>query len=101
MAKKFRHFELVFENKIIMEAQNLERGSDITQVQLYWEWCNLFRRQENVKAQLEKLLMWRQIKYFHQLGLWLPENWSRPSGRKTLINKLWLYQEAEPTELQQ
>lgn len=30
MAKKFRHFELVFENKIIMEVQNLERGSDIT-----------------------------------------------------------------------
>lgn len=37
MAKKFRHFELVFKNKIIMEAQNLERGSDTTQVQMCWE----------------------------------------------------------------
>lgn len=34
VAEKFRQFGLVLENKIIMEVQNLERSSDITQVQL-------------------------------------------------------------------
>lgn len=94
MAKKFRHFELAFENNIIKEAQNLERRSVLSVI-------SLFRTHENVKAQLEKLLVWTQVRYFHQLGLWLPKNWSRLSGRKTLINKLWLHQEAVPTELQQ
>lgn len=50
-----------------MDAQNLEIGSDITQVQL--RVIYLFRMHENVKAQLEKLLVWTQIRYFHQLGL--------------------------------